>query len=168
MPSPAAQITPVPDHVTNAVLQASRAIVALVARSLPESPDDVTLVQFRLLVVLRAHPGSKLGEVADALGVAPSTATRTCDRVVEGGFVRRDPGDPDRREIRLTLTDPGRRLVDRATRKRRRQLEQVLEVMPERERALLVPALEAFTDAAASTLRLSWPGADVLGDPEDS
>ncbi len=153
----------VPDRVTDAVLQASRAMVAVVARSLARGEDDVTMVQFRALVVLRAAPGANLGHLADSLGVTPSSVTRMCDRLVDRGLVRREPAPGNRREVQLTLTAPGRQLVDRATRARRRDLQRVLAAMPAAERDRLVPALEAFTEAIATTLGVAWPGADVLG-----
>ena len=156
----------VADVVTDAVLQASRAMVAIVARSFDGGPEDVTLVQFRALVVLRAAPGANLGELANSLGVTASTATRTCDRLVERGLVQRRESEVNRRELHLELTERGRRLVDRATRARRRQLQTVLAAMPPEERDRLVPALEAFTEATSRSLGVSWPGAEVLGDPE--
>jgi DNA-binding MarR family transcriptional regulator len=141
-------------------------MVAIVARSFADGPDDVTLVQFRALVVLRADPATNLGQLAAALGVTPSSATRMCDRLVDRGLIDRADAPDNRREIRLRLTAAGRRLVDRATRIRRRHLQTVLAAMPAEERDRLVPVLEAFTDATASTLGMTWPGAEVIGDPE--
>ncbi|HYV60725.1 MAG TPA: MarR family transcriptional regulator, partial [Acidimicrobiia bacterium] len=67
------------DEVTDAVLDASRALVAVAARSLAGVADDVTLPQYRALVVLATEGAQSLGELAAALGVHTSTATRMCD-----------------------------------------------------------------------------------------
>ncbi|MGZ6975501.1 MAG: MarR family transcriptional regulator, partial [Acidimicrobiia bacterium] len=61
-------------NVTDAVLLASRALVGVAARSLAEVEDEVTLPQFRALVVL-ATADRNLGDLAEALDVHPSTAT---------------------------------------------------------------------------------------------
>lgn len=136
-------------------------MVAIVARSFDDGPDEVTLVQFRALVVLRAEPEANLGHLAAALGVTPSSATRMCDRLVERGLVARSDAPDNRREIRLSLTPAGRRLVDRATRNRRRLLETVLAAMPSTEAERLLPVLEAFTDATVRTMGQSWPDAEI-------
>ena len=151
----------VPDLVTDAVLQASRAMVAIVARSVAAIADDVTFVQFRALVVLRGAPNSNLAHLADELGVTASSATRMCDRLVERGLVRREAAPESRREIRLSLTAPGRHLVDRATGARRQGLQRVLADMPARDRERLVPVLQEFTHATSRTPGLTWPGADT-------
>jgi DNA-binding MarR family transcriptional regulator len=151
----------VPDLVTDAVFQASRAMVAIAARSLARVDDDVTLVQFRALVVLSDAREANLAQLADALGITASTATRLCDRLVDHGLIRREPLPDDRRRIRLSLTEAGRRVVDRVSRDRRRDLRRILAHMPARDRDRLVPALEAFTRATTDSLGLRWP--DVAG-----
>jgi DNA-binding MarR family transcriptional regulator len=90
-----------------------------------------------------------------------------CDRLVQRGLIRREAAPENRREVRLSLTAPGRQLVDRTTRSRRRDLQRVLAAMPEADRHRLVPALEAFTDATTRTLDVTWPGAHVLGEGLD-
>ena len=76
-----------PDELVDTVLAASRALVAVAARSLAEAGDEVTLPQYRALVVLAAQGPRGTAELAAALAVNPSTATRMCDRLVrKGGF----------------------------------------------------------------------------------
>ena len=64
----------------DALLAASRALVAISARSIAGT-DDVTLPQFRMLVVLSQSP-TNLSGLARSLDVAPSTAMRMVDRLV--------------------------------------------------------------------------------------
>src|SRR3954447_8816658 len=75
------------DAEGEAVMAASRVIVALTARSLAGAP--VTLPQLRVLAFLAERDTATLGDVAAMLRVHPSNATRTCDRLVEGGLVNR-------------------------------------------------------------------------------
>ena len=81
------------------MLTASRALVAVAARSLAvAAPADVTLPQYRALVVLAARGPTRVGDLADALGIHPSTATRLCDRLVDRRLVRRAVDRTNRRE----------------------------------------------------------------------
>ena len=84
------------DEVVDAVLRASRVLVAVAVRSLAEVDDDVTLPQYRALVVLASRGPQRPTELADALAVHPSTITRLCDRLVgeatgAAGRVARQP-----------------------------------------------------------------------------
>lgn len=136
------------DAVTGAVLTASRALVAVSARSLAAVERKVTLPQFRLLVVLSVHGSASLTAVAELLGVNPSTAMRMIDRLIAAGFVDRKLNPANRRETRTQLTDVGRRLVDEATARRRQEITAIVERMPPEQGAALVEALTAFAEAA--------------------
>ncbi|MFD5734130.1 MarR family winged helix-turn-helix transcriptional regulator [Streptomyces sioyaensis] len=135
------------DAVTRAVLTASRVLVAVSARSLAAVEDKVTLPQFRLLVALSTHGTAKLVEVAEWLGVNPSTAMRMVDRLIAAGFADRRINPDNRRETRLGLTEQGRRIVGEVTARRRREIAVVVEHMPPAQRASLVEALTAFAEA---------------------
>src|ERR1700745_1711626 len=94
--SPDAQVAP--DELVDTVLAASRALVAVAARSLAAAGDEVTLPQYRALVVLAARGPQGTAELAAALAVNPSTATRMCDRLGGQGLIRRqrEPRHPGR------------------------------------------------------------------------
>ena len=116
------------EDLVDTILLSSRALVALSARSIATA-HGVTLPQFRMLVVLEAHQ-TNLSGLAAALDVAPSTATRMVDRLVDAGLVQRTIPAGDRREIALTLTPSGRRSVRTVTERRRRDLRTVVEQIP--------------------------------------
>jgi DNA-binding MarR family transcriptional regulator len=135
------------DAVTSAVLTASRLFVAISARSLAAIDEQVTLPQFRMLVVLATHGEMKLAALARHLGVNPSTAMRMVDRLVAAGLLDRQINPADRRENVLRLTAPGHRIVDDVTARRRTEVAAIVTRMPVDQRAGLVVALRAFTDA---------------------
>lgn len=146
--------------VTEAVLTASRALVAVAARSLATVDARVTLPQFRALVVLSSQGAQRVGDLAQALAIHPSTGTRLCDRLVARHLVRRLPDADNRRETTISLTPAGRDLVEEVTSIRRHEIATIVERIPAVERAPLVRALAAFADAAgepaASTWLLGW------------
>ena len=146
------------EPAADALLQVSRALVGVAARSLADV-DDVTLPQFRALVVLTRPTRVTVSDLADALDIHPSTATRMCDRLVRKRLIRRQPGvAADRRETSLTLTASGRRLVDRVTTRRRRDIAAIVESMTPEDRALAVAGLRAFAFAAGE-----FPVVDPFG-----
>ena len=98
---------PSEEEVTEAIIQASRAMVAIAVRSLGEGTEDVTLPQYRTLVVL-TYGRRRLADLAEDLAVSPSTATRMCDRLVRKGLISRGRDEIDRREVNLDLTAAGR------------------------------------------------------------
>lgn len=138
---------PAPD-ASEATLTASRALLGIVARSVAPALEAVSLPQFRVLVLLLSQGPTRVGHLAEQVGVNTSTFSRSIDRMVAGGWVVRS-GNPDsRREVLLELTDDGRWLVESVHTRRRREISTVLEKMTAADREILVKALGAFTTAA--------------------
>lgn len=146
------------DHgqVVEALLAASRALVAIAARSVADQDAEVTLPQFRALVVLASRGPQRVVDVSGELGVDPSTGTRLCDRLVRKGLVRRQRSTSDRRVVRVTLTSAGRSLVDRVTVRRRDELTRIVEAMPGEWPAGVVQALHAFSAATGEVPESQW------------
>ncbi|GAY12730.1 transcriptional regulator, MarR family [Pseudonocardia sp. N23] len=142
--------------LVDAVMTASRVLVAVAARSLAAVDEDVTIPQYRALVVLAQRGPQRPADLADALSVNRSTATRMCDRLVVHGLVERARSSPDRREVSVMLTSRGRDLVDEVTRRRRAELGTLVSSMPVEDRDGLVRALRAFTDAAGEPGEPDW------------
>ena len=146
------------ESATDALLQVSRALIGVAARSLADV-EDVTLPQFRALVVLSRPARVTVSDLAEALDIHQSTATRLCDRLVRKRLIRREPGvAADRRETSLTLTASGRRLVDRVTSHRRRDIQAIVESMTPKDRAHAASGLRAFAIAAGE-----FPVVDPFG-----
>ncbi|MFE4645210.1 MarR family winged helix-turn-helix transcriptional regulator [Streptomyces sp. NPDC056730] len=146
------------DAVTHAVLTASRLLVKVSARSLAAVAEPVTLPQFRLLAVLAAHGDAKLVDIAERLGVNPSTAMRMLDRLIVAGLATRQSNPCNRRETMLRLTPEGRTLVARVTAVRHREISAIVERLTPEQRTALVGALGAFTEAGGEP---AVPGEDT-------
>lgn len=144
------------DDVVDGVLGASRALVAVAARSLGAADGNVTLPQYRALVVLASQGSKSVGELAEVLDVSQSTATRMCDRLVRKTLISRKRPDDNRRTVIVEITATGTELVAAVTRRRRADLRSILRKMPPESRASLVPALRAFADAAGEAPEQAW------------
>jgi DNA-binding MarR family transcriptional regulator len=136
------------EEIVTSLLSASRVLVGVAARSLAAVEDRVTVTQFRTLVVLAAHDELKQGALAEHLGVNASTTQRMVDRLEAADLVERRPNPHSRREVLLTLSIDGRRVVDDVTRVRRREIGKIVRRMPPGQRAAAVEALGAFADAS--------------------
>jgi DNA-binding MarR family transcriptional regulator len=149
------------DRDVDAVLAGSRAMIAVAVRSLSAVAEDITIAQYRTLVVLASRGPQKLADLAEQLAVSPSTAGRMCDRLVRRELVARQRADDDRRVVRISLTPAGRRIVDEATKQRRVYLAAVLaELVPERRREVAA-AFRAFAGAAGEIPDEEWPQGPV-------
>jgi DNA-binding MarR family transcriptional regulator len=143
------------DDLADAVVTASRVLVAVAARSLAEE-ETVSLPQYRALVVLASRGPQRPVDLAQALNVDPSTATRMCDRLEAKHLITRRRGEVDRRVVVLDLSAGGRRLVDRVTRRRRKEIGQILTAIDSKERTNLIRAFTVFGRAAGEAPEGSW------------
>lgn len=138
-----------------AALRASRALVAIAARSMA-GIGDITLVQYRALVVIAQRGPQRAGDLADALGIQPSTLTRLADRLEQKGLIGRHASPTSRRAIEIDLSPAGRRLLAQVARRRTKELTKVLSaVRPEQQQAIL-EGLEAFAEAAGELAEHEW------------
>lgn len=142
-------------------MTASRALLAVAARSLAAIDEDVTLPQYRALVVLGQHGPRRPVDLAAALSVTPPTATRMCDRLVVKNLVVRDRSDSDRRAVTVSLSEAGKQLVGEVTARRRAELRVLLDQMPQGRRADVVDGLRCFADAAEELPDREWATAPV-------
>ena len=142
--------------MVDAVLSASRVLVAVAARSLADVAEEVTLTQYRTLVVLASRGPQNLAGLADAVGVTPATATRMCDRLVRKDLIRRRTERDDRRQLRVALTAKGRALVDAVTVRRRQEIARIMSEIPVEQQAVLVQALGRLASAAGEVPEQDW------------
>lgn len=142
--------------MVDAVLSASRVLVAVAARSLADAGEDVTLTQYRSLVVLASRGPQTVAELAELLAVTPPTASRLCERLVKKGLIRRRAGQRDRRQVHVTLTATGRELIDAVTIRRRREIAELLAPIPLETQRNVAIALADLAEAAGEVPEQDW------------
>jgi DNA-binding MarR family transcriptional regulator len=147
----------------DAVLTASRTLVAVATRSLGAAAEETTIAQYRALVVLASRGAQRMVDLAAALDVAPSTAGRMCDRLVRKGLIRRHRARGDRRAVLVSVTPAGRQVVDEATSRRRALIAEILARLPVAAQQAVAQALRAFADAAGEVPDSEWPTAAPAG-----
>ncbi|MFE6887740.1 MarR family transcriptional regulator [Streptomyces sp. NPDC057694] len=125
-------------------------LVALWTRTARTGTPQLSALQLHALHSVRTAPGLNLGALADAIGTAPSAASRLCDRLEAAGMIRRDPSPANRRTIGLTLTRRGQDALDAVSARRERLLGEVLDRMPADTRGQLLTGLRAFATASCA------------------
>jgi DNA-binding MarR family transcriptional regulator len=150
------------DDVATSVLAASRALMGIAVRSIASVEDEVTLLQYRTLVLLTFRGDQNVSDLAEALGVHPSTATRLCDRLVAKNLVRRTTSSESRREIMLSIAPDGAKIVRAVSNRRRREVKRIVERLSAGDRAKLNAVFGTFAEAAGEVAlpddawRLGW------------
>jgi DNA-binding MarR family transcriptional regulator len=112
---------------------------------------EITMPQWKTLLVLHGLGHASMHELADALGAGVSTLSGIVDRLVEQGLVARDEDPRDRRVVIGKLTPHGEELVDRLVVALRGRLGRVLDRLTEDELRLVANGLRVLLDAATET-----------------
>jgi DNA-binding MarR family transcriptional regulator len=152
------QATRPTDHepAVQALMLASRAFVGLTVRALAAVEAEVTLPQFRALVVLAVRGTLRSADIAEELQVNPSTGTRMTDRLAAKGLVRRVRSTDDRRVVRLRLTRAGHDIVQDVISRRRAELERIVAETAGVWQPAVTGALTAFAAAAGEMPEQEW------------
>jgi DNA-binding MarR family transcriptional regulator len=106
--------------------------------------------QLTALAVLERQIAMSPGELAEHEKVQPPSMTRVISALEERGLVLRAPHPTDRRQVVLTVTDEGKRLVNEFRRHRDAWLAMRLRELTPQERATLraaAPILEKLSQA---------------------
>jgi len=91
---------------------------------------QVTLSQFKLLTMVALTDAHTISDVALFLGVSNAAASKAVDKLVRRKLLRRTEGQPDRREICLSLTESSRQLLEAYEEKKERKLADVFRDFP--------------------------------------
>jgi DNA-binding MarR family transcriptional regulator len=145
------------DQLTDALLEASRALVAVAARSLDGVADRLTLAEFRALIVLHRTGPLPVTSLAERVGVHQSTATRIAARLGRRELVTSQKSAEDRRLTVVSLTPSGRSLVDQVIARRRADIADVVRRLPRSRVVDAHSALQAFAAALQEQGQAAMP-----------
>jgi DNA-binding MarR family transcriptional regulator len=111
--------------------------------------DAITPGQLRLLRTLdRMGRPRRLGELAEALDVAPRSVTSKVDQAADDGWVRRVPDPDDRRATLVELTDAGRERLDAVASSREAGVRARLDALDDDEQQTLLRLLRRVAGRA--------------------
>ncbi|MEX0683436.1 MAG: MarR family transcriptional regulator [Dehalococcoidia bacterium] len=136
---------------TDLKTQAFKLFGRLFAQSDPSRLDDwarlgLTMSQVRVLAILEEEQGLPAGDLAERLGVQPSTVTRIVDRLVHHQLVRREADEEDRRLVRHYVTDTGVDALNQMRSAGRRRFDDFFNRLTEAQLERVVAALKDLTE----------------------
>lgn len=128
-----------------------RRVIGRLARLLNAAPvsENLTPTQASVLGIV-AHRGPiGMTEVADIEGLNPTMLSRVVAKLVDDGFLTRQPDPADQRAVQLEATDAGRDVHQRILKSRTDTVARILDgLSPDVTEALhdALPALEALAE----------------------
>ena len=118
---------------------------------------DMTMAQFKSVVLLVFTGGMTSRQLADQLGVGPSAVTQLVDKLVDQKMAKREADETDRRVSWVRPTAKAIGLHDSLMQTSRELLVDVLEGLPARDRALVEQALVLLLGRAQGVLNAHRP-----------
>ncbi len=109
---------------------------------------DLTMVQFKSLVIILNHKDISPSKLARVLGVTPANVTGVVERLVKLGLVRRTESPDDRRVLLLEATEKSRSLLARVMERSAEDMSRILELMTPGELSHLAQGFTALVRAA--------------------
>lgn len=106
--------------------------------------DALEQGQMDTLDMLAGRPTWRMSELAEALRVDPSTATRAVQRLVNSGLAARQSCDEDGRVVKVAITEAGSSRHAVVAARRADLMKHLLEAYTPAERPMLADLLERF------------------------
>lgn len=112
---------------------------------------QVTQTQLLMLLAIRGYGHPSMGRLAHSLHVSMPTATGIASRLVRAGYVRRAPGETDRRQVLVQLTPRGEQFIRDFQSVIRRRWEEVLRSLNARELAAFYQVVTKLSTSLQGT-----------------
>ena len=120
------------------------AILRLSRRLRKHDLADLTPTQLSALATVSRHGPLRLGDLAAAERIAPSTLTRLVSALEERGYLERSTVPGDARACLVSVTGPGMLVLNRIRRETTSLLTDSLRALPPEQLAALAAALPAL------------------------
>ena len=120
--------------------------------------DGITAAQFKVLIIIQQFNVDTPAELCKYLSLDSGSMTRMLDRLEQKELVKRRRSEADRRQIRVELSEAGRRLADRLPLIGADSMNQLVGVLEPAELADLERILMKVLVAAGDALTLARIG----------
>jgi len=108
---------------------------------------DISFSQYLILQTLLEKEAMRMNELASILGVSKANVTGLVDRMVRTRVIERMRSDEDRRVVFVTLTQKGKRTVQRMLNVQRKEWQRIMETIPSRNLEVFMDSLEQLAYA---------------------
>ncbi len=107
----------------------------------------ITAAQCHTILEIGGKSEISLVNLAEALGLEASTMSRAIQGLVEVGLVDREASEEDRRCVKISLTDQGRKVYENIETRYNAYFDKVVALLPGSRRDDILAAVGAFADA---------------------
>ncbi|WP_163547497.1 MarR family winged helix-turn-helix transcriptional regulator [Candidatus Frankia nodulisporulans] len=108
--------------------------------------ESLPMAQVELLQCVAERDGTRVGELAVLLRLAPNSVSTLVQQLVDAGYLHRERDPADRRAALLRLTPAGRQALGGWQQAHERRLGSALARLGEQDRVAIVAALPALTN----------------------
>ena len=126
------------------ILDAVPPAVWFIRRQLRCHSGGLSVPQFRVLLRVDQQPATSLSAVAEHLGASLPTTSRIVRGLVAKRLLTRDDANGDRRQLALSITPRGRRILDGAWSGTRAQMAAHIAGLSAQEQATICAAMGIF------------------------
>ena len=138
-----------PEQVAHTANHVGELLEVLWGRAQEKAPlGPIPPSQLRALKVIEEQRSVNQRMLGDVLGTGPSSVSRLCDRLEAAGLLERVPSATSRREVELTLSAQGAKVLDELRQARTREVAEVLRTMAPAHLGMLSEGLEKLQQAA--------------------
>jgi DNA-binding MarR family transcriptional regulator len=110
--------------------------------------EDLSPTQVNTMMRLFHGGESDISRIGELAGITNAGASQMVERLVQTGLVERKESTDDRRVKKLTLTEKGRRLIERGFVARQQWMEELTHRFTAEQLAEIAKSLTMLTDAA--------------------
>lgn len=132
------------DAAIDSLMHDSRRLLTVAAQSLQYTSADLSLIEFRALVILATRGPQPLGSLTAFL---ETSAAPICSRLVVRGLAIHAPSATTPHHALVALSTAGRALICDVTKRRRRAIREQLRELPPSSLPGLANAFRAFAAA---------------------
>jgi len=108
---------------------------------------EVSMAQCHALVEIGRAKSISLNELADKLSLEDSTMSRTVNKLVANGLVKRDIDPQDRRYVTISLTESGNRNYQNIEADMNIYFKNIYSSIPETKRKQVIDSIQILIDA---------------------
>lgn len=102
----------------------------------------LTLLQMQALVYLKRNINAQMSEIAQEFHIELPSATSLINTLVKAQLVRRHTDEEDRRLVRVSLTNAGDNLLEKALEKKCQHMQRSLSYLSSKDKGQLLAILE--------------------------
>ncbi|WP_026239579.1 MarR family winged helix-turn-helix transcriptional regulator [Parafrankia discariae] len=106
--------------------------------------ESLPMAQVELLQCVAERDGTRVGELAGLLRLAPNSVSTLVAQLTDAGLVRRERDPADRRAVALRLTEAGERALTGWLQAHERRIGSAMEILADDDRDAIIAALPAL------------------------